>query len=395
MSTEKTLGVYIHIPFCAGKCAYCDFLSFEGKNDRHGDYVDAVLREVDIIPQKYGLKDKESCLVRSIYFGGGTPSSIDAELVNDILCKLKESFILAGDAEISIETNPGTLNEEKLKSYVYAGFNRLSIGLQSADNAELNELSRIHTREEFLESYTLAREAGFSNINVDIMTALPYQSEYTLSRTLDYVTSLEPQPEHISAYSLIVEPGTRFYDRFGEKDDDGRRKGPEGSALPDEEGERRFYYLVRDRLKSEGYKRYEISNFAKAGYESVHNSSYWTRRDYIGIGLGASSLVDNVRYRNLTKLDRYITAPGGLCEKIMIDDRGQIEEFMFLGLRCAKGVSDDDFYKCFGFMPEEIYSGVFNKLTDEGLISHAMGSWFLTDLGIDYGNYVFSHFLLQ
>ncbi|MDO4189066.1 MAG: radical SAM family heme chaperone HemW [Lachnospiraceae bacterium] len=396
----KKLGIYVHIPFCVRKCAYCDFLSFEGKSDKQGPYIGALNREVDIMFEKFGVKDNEEYVITSIYFGGGTPTSIKESYVCDLLCKLiqtietAENLSFAENIEITLEANPGTLSMEKLIAYKEAGFNRLSIGLQSADNAELNFLSRIHTFEEFKENFLTAYEVGFRNINVDIMTALPYQGEYNLNHTLDELFELSVRPTHISAYSLIVEKGTDFYDKFGERNEDGKYTGPMGSAMPSEAQERELYYLVRNRLLREGYMQYEISNFAYPGFESIHNSAYWSRQDYIGLGLGASSLVNNVRLKNESDLDKYIENPKETVEKITLDTKAQMEEFMFLGLRRIDGVSTYEFTTAFSKSMESVYDASLKKLIGEGLMYYDGGRYALTDVGIDYGNYCFSQFLL-
>ena len=390
----KQLGIYVHIPFCVRKCAYCDFLSFEGKSDKQGPYIGGLNREVDIIKEKYSIDENSDYVVSSIYFGGGTPTSIKESYICDSLCKLKQVFPMDENPEITLEANPGTLSMEKLIAYKEAGFNRLSIGLQSADNAELNFLSRIHTFEEFKENFLTAYEIGFRNINVDLMTALPYQSEYNINKTLDELFELSVRPTHISAYSLIVEKGTDFFDKFGERDEDGKYTGPMGSFMPSEEQERAMYYLMRNRLLAEGYMQYEISNFAYPGYESVHNSAYWSRQDYIGLGLGASSCINNVRYKNGTDLDKYIENPRLIEEEIKLDTKSQMEEFMFLGLRRINGVSTYEFTTNFGKSMESIYDASLKKLISEGMMVYDGGRYMLTDAGIDYGNYCFSQFLL-
>ena len=390
----------MHIPFCVRKCAYCDFLSFEGKADKQGPYIGALNREVDIMFEKYGVDDIEEFRVTSIYFGGGTPTSVKETWICDLLCKLiakigeTKNFTLAENPEITLESNPGTLSMDKLIAYKEAGFNRLSIGLQSADNAELNFMSRIHTFEEFKENFMTAYEIGFRNIGVDLMTGLPYQGEYNLNHTLDELFELSIRPTHISAYSLIIEKGTEFYDKFGERDEDGKYTGPMGSAMPTEEQERKMYYLVRNRLIREGYMQYEISNFAYPGYESVHNSAYWSRQDYIGLGLGASSCVNNIRYKNESDLDKYIENPRLISEEIKLDLKAQMEEFMFLGLRRITGVSTYDFTTAFQKSMESVYDAQLKKLINEGLMVYDSGRYMLTEMGVDYGNYCFSQFLM-
>lgn len=390
----KKLGIYVHIPFCVRKCAYCDFLSFEGKADKQGPYIGALNREVDIILEKFNIPENNDYVVSSIYFGGGTPTSIKESYICDLLCKLTQVFPMDENPEITLEANPGTLSMDKLIKYKEAGFNRLSIGLQSADNAELNFLSRIHTFEEFKENFLTAYEIGFRNINVDLMTALPYQGEYNLNNTLDELFELSVRPTHISAYSLIVEPGTDFFEKFGERDEDGKYTGPMGSAMPTQQQERAMYYLVRNRLINEGYMQYEISNFAYPGYESVHNSAYWTRQDYIGLGLGASGCINNVRYKNTEDLDEYIENPRHIIEQVKLDKKAQMEEFMFLGLRRMQGVSTYEFSTQFGQSMESVYDAPLKKLMNEGLLVYDGGRYMLTEAGVDYGNYCFSEFLL-
>lgn len=390
----KKLGIYVHIPFCVRKCAYCDFLSFEGKADKQGPYIGALNREVDIILEKFNIPENNDYVVSSIYFGGGTPTSIKESYICDLLCKLTQVFPMDENPEITLEANPGTLSMDKLIKYKEAGFNRLSIGLQSADNAELNFLSRIHTFEEFKENFLTAYEIGFKNINVDLMTALPYQGEYNLNNTLDELFELSVRPTHISAYSLIVEPGTDFFEKFGERDEDGKYTGPMGSAMPTQQQERAMYYLVRNRLINEGYMQYEISNFAYPGYESVHNSAYWTRQDYIGLGLGASGCINNVRYKNTEDLDEYIENPRHIIEQVKLDKKAQMEEFMFLGLRRMQGVSTYEFSTQFGQSMESVYDAPLKKLMNEGLLVYDGGRYMLTEAGVDYGNYCFSEFLL-
>ncbi len=389
----KPLSIYVHIPFCVRKCAYCDFLSFEGKMDMQGPYIGAVNRELQILNEKYKENFSSDYEVKTIYFGGGTPTSIKPSYICDLLAKIKENFNVSSNAEITLEANPGTINYESLKLYKEAGFNRLSMGLQSADNAELNFLSRIHTFEEFRENYSEACDIGFDNINVDIMTALPYQDVHTLSKTVNEILMLPKRPTHISSYSLIVEKGTPFYDKYGEMDDNGVYTGPEGRFVPTGEKERELYYLVRNMLVNEGYVQYEISNFAYEGFESRHNSAYWTGQDYIGLGLSASSYIGNVRYKNETDLNKYIEEQSGFVEKIVIDKKAQMEEFMYLGLRMLGGVSEYEFRSRFAEDMRNVYGAALDKLISEGLLIYEDRRFYLSDLGIDYGNYCFSQFL--
>ena len=314
----------------------------------------------------------EAYVVVSIFLGGGTPSVLTPAQIKDIFKSIKETFQLSGEAEITIEMNPGTVDKEKLRTYREVGINRLSIGLQSALDEELKKLGRIHTFEEFLDTYKLAREAGFHNINIDLMSAIPGQTVESYEHTLRTVAEIKP--EHISAYSLIIEEGTPFYERYGQ--------GEHQEELPGEEDERRMYQMTKEILAQYGYERYEISNYAKKGYACRHNLGYWERAEYLGIGRGASSLMDN---------QRWIQGE----EKEEIDRQGQMEEFMFLGLRKMEGVSYAVFEKAFGCTIESVYHEVIQRMKEMGLMEDADGYLRLTERGIDLSNYVMSEFLLS
>ena len=361
------LELYIHIPFCVKKCLYCDFLSAPSSEEERQEYVTGLCRQI----RNYcGLA--KAYHVVSIFVGGGTPSILDKEQLLGIFDAVRDTFTVDGDAEITIEVNPGTVTEEKLKAYLKAGINRLSIGLQSAENEELRLLGRIHTYEDFLSTYGLAREMGFRNINVDLMSAIPKQTVEGWERTLRKVVRL--RPEHISAYSLIIEEGTPFYERYG--------KGGHGDELPGEEEERRMYWRTARLLEEYGYRRYEISNYALPGYECRHNLGYWNRTEYLGIGTGAASLMDNRRWN-------YGEEPAGLSV------REQMEEFMFLGLRMTCGVSNVRFVQEFGVHIESIYGEIIRKLSEEGLLLQDGAAIRLSDWGMDVSNYVMSKFLLD
>ena len=308
----------------------------------------------------------------SIFIGGGTPSILTPSQIKDIFKVIKETFKLSDEAEITIEMNPGTVDKEKLRTYREVGINRLSIGLQSALDEELKKLGRIHTFEEFLDTYKLAREEGFHNINIDLMSAIPGQTVESYEHTLRTVAEIKP--EHISAYSLIIEEGTPFYERYGQ--------GEHQEELPGEEDERRMYKMTKKILAQYGYERYEISNYAKKGYACRHNLGYWERAEYLGIGRGASSLMDN---------QRWIQGE----EKEEIDRQGQMEEFMFLGLRKMEGVSYAVFEKAFGCTIESVYHEVIQRMKEMGLMEDADGYLRLTERGIDLSNYVMSEFLLS
>jgi oxygen-independent coproporphyrinogen-3 oxidase len=377
---KKDLGLYIHIPFCVKKCDYCDFLSAPANDDTKRLYVKALIAEID------SLKEVVSeYLVKTIFIGGGTPSSIDGTFIIEIMKAVQNVFELdVQDIEISIEVNPGTVTKEKLLAYQQAGINRLSFGLQSTDNLELKKLGRIHTFETFVDNYNLARELGFKNINIDLMSALPGQTLSSWLTTLNKV--IELKPEHISAYSLIIEEGTLFYTRYSEDDQD-------------EELDRVIYRETKDTLEKAGYYRYEISNYAKAGYECKHNSSYWMRTPYLGLGLGASSLIQNTRFHNEENLMEYIKLSNDYrnirreMDKLTLNT--QMEEFMFLGLRMQKGISTKTFEQEFKVSIESVYGDVIKQSIKEGLLIAKENNLYLTDKGIDISNLVMSRFIFE
>ena len=380
---KKELELYIHIPFCVKKCLYCDFLSGPQSKQVIDAYVMALIREIKV-------HSESSRVVTSIFLGGGTPSILEAKHIQQIFEALREVFQISTDAEITIEANPGTITQEKLKAYKQVGINRISFGLQSANNEELKLLGRIHTFEEFLDGYRLARECGFDNVNVDLISAIPKQTQESWEETLQKVIALGP--EHISAYSLIVEEGTPFFAIYGEG-------GPKECDLPSEEEERAIYYRTEEILKEAGYYRYEISNYAKLGKECKHNLGYWERKDYLGLGLGASSLMDNVRYNNTENLIEYIEHSATLkiitCNKERLTTKEQMEEFVFLGMRKMEGISRRDFREYFDVDIEEYYGqGIKNMLAD-GLVEESGEYLRLTSKGIDVSNYVFAKILYE
>lgn len=381
MNSEK-LELYIHIPFCVSKCAYCDFLSAPGETQIQREYVDCLLKEIK------SHKDKEpNAVVDTIFIGGGTPSILPEGCIRAIMNQVKETFTLGSQVEITIEANPGTLTKEKLIEYLSAGINRLSIGLQSVNNKELKELGRIHTFEDFLTSYELAVESGFQNINIDLMSALPRQTLESWEKTLRQVTDLNPN--HISAYSLIIEEGTPFYSKYSKAGE---------NMLPDEDLERELYYFTKSYLQEKGYERYEISNYAKKDYECRHNIGYWTGIQYLGMGLGASSYMRESRFKNPVILSEYIENCEELyklslqSEKLTMAE--QMEEFMFLGLRLLAGVSIDEFRERFHKDIFEIYGMVIEELVKDGLLCNNGKSIYLTERGLDLSNYVMMRFLL-
>ena len=409
----KELELYFHIPFCERKCAYCDFLSAPADLPVRISYIKKLQEEIAYYGAQYGEYQ-----VSSIFFGGGTPTILEGYQLAAILETVKEHFNITTDAEITVECNPGTLTAGKAEKLVQAGFNRLSMGLQSADDRELHLLGRIHNFAQFLESYDLARKAGFQNINVDLMSALPGQTLKSWQDTLQKVTAL--RPEHISAYSLIIEEGTPFYERFAE-DERIREEGGHPRLLPEEDVERQMYELTETFLHTKGYERYEISNYAKPGYECRHNCGYWTRKDYLGLGLGASSLVEHQRFQNTSDLKTYLeqeylpqcegqheriaetiqlqeetglTQTGHHIHIETLDKKSEMEEFMFLGLRLMAGISRQQFEKKFQVTLNSVYGEGLRKLKGEQLIEEVAGYVRLTEHGIDVSNYVLAEFLL-
>ena len=404
------MELYIHIPFCVKKCAYCDFLSFPADGKTQQAYIQALLKELDFYGKKY--RDR---VITTIYIGGGTPSWLSEDEIRAVMGQVTKSFQLARDAEVTIECNPGTITDQKFMVYRQIGINRLSIGLQSAHNEELKILGRIHTWEQFLKTYEMARKHGFSNINIDLMSSLPGQTPEIFVDSLYKVLRLKP--EHISAYSLIIEKGTPFYDLY--KFDAVKQKaGMQTESLPTEDEEYQTTKLTQQILRQEGYHWYEISNFAKPGYECRHNIGYWQRADYLGVGIGAASLIDNIRYSNTSDIYAYMKEVECLREGLFqnvgengnsldevpavnlhvsaeqISRNAQMEEFMFLGLRMIEGVYRDDFTKAFGIPIEVVYGEILEQLQAEELLQKREGRIYLTDKGLDLNNYVISKFLL-
>lgn len=408
----KNLSIYVHIPFCIRKCRYCDFLSFPAQQKEREAYVSLLLQEIEMQAGLY-----RDYRVISVFLGGGTPSVLNGETVEKILCKLKGQFVFSKQAETTIEVNPGTVTKDKLAAYLRAGINRISIGLQSADEEELRLLGRIHDYEDFVRTYELARKTGFRNINVDLISAIPGQTEKSCRKTLEKVLALAP--EHICAYSLILEEGTWFYEHQKE--------------LPflSEEEDRSLYELTGELLSQYNYKRYEISNYAREGRECVHNKVYWQRGFYVGFGLGAASMVEEVRWSNVRTMAEYerriresLTESGKRIQAALPEDAKriqisltedgkrmqnwtrfaqadtiqilgraeQMEEFLFLGLRLMEGVSREAFAKKFGVSMDEVYGAVLERLCREGLLMQEP-TVRLTPYGIDVSNYVLSMFL--
>ena len=454
MKNKNELGIYIHIPFCVHKCIYCDFLSSpadvhtrkqyvralineiyltrEGKcankliknvlqgdntsyedmeeqavNDLTSDYAlydtvcmadyEKTIMQEDISGCVDDIKSENGHIVTSIFIGGGTPSAIDAEDISDILDAVRKNYNVSDKAEITIECNPGTMDKKKAVIYRKAGINRISFGLQSTDNNELRMLGRIHTYEQFMESYKIAREAGFDNINIDLMSALPGQTMESFKAVLEKALSLGA--EHISVYSLIVEEGTRLSDNIDSF-----------PQIPSDDEDRQMYYMTKEMLSSYGYEQYEISNYAQKGYECKHNLKYWERCDYLGFGIGAASLYGGRRYTNISDIGRYMDVLAEITnalDKSYVNELLQIRtdmeelskedemsEYMFLGLRKTKGIDITDFKEEFGTDIKDIFGEAIEDNIASGLLIHDGNCLYLSKRGIDISNTVMSDFIL-
>ena len=377
------MELYIHIPFCERKCNYCDFLSAPANEVTQKAYVNQLIEEIGMQATLY-----PDYQISTIFFGGGTPSILNGILISNIMSAIYASFAVEAAAEITIECNPGTLTEEKLGYYKEAGINRISLGLQSADDAELKILGRIHTYDDFLKSYQIVREAGFTNVNVDLMSALPGQTMETWRNTLRKTLMLKP--EHISAYSLIIEEGTPFYKLYG--------NFPGSQELPDEDLERDMYAETKEILAEHEYERYEISNYAMPGFECRHNTGYWTGAEYLGVGLGASSYLLNRRFHSEKDLNTYLNIRmhedlTPLYQDVEeLSEAERMEEFMYLGLRMMKGVSGSDFMHLFGQNMFNVFSEPIHRNISMHLLQEDAPYLRLTDRGIDVSNRVFADF---
>ncbi len=381
---KKELGIYIHIPFCKSKCYYCDFISYPNKINLAKDYINALKKEISQF-------DFANYDVTTIYIGGGTPSYINENEISEILeiikNKIKGNKTKFKDIEITIEVNPGTVTLEKLKTYKKAGINRLSIGLQSTEDRLLKEIGRIHSYSEFLDTYKMAEAVGFNNINVDLMIALPNQTIKDIRESLEDIIKLNPN--HISVYSLIIEEGTVIEQKLNQ----GK------ITLPEDEEERRMYWFVKNFLELNGYKHYEISNFAKSGYESKHNLNCWNQEEYIGFGISAHSYLNNIRFGNQEDLEQYIKNinENKLQENIKIEEKQtkeeQEKEFMMLGFRKIEGVNIAKFKEKFIENPLFLYNKELERLSNQGLIEVDLNYIRLTNKGLDLANMVFKEFV--
>ena len=398
---KRPLGLYLHFPFCVRKCRYCDFLSFPSGEAGREIYLERLKEEIKARGAVY-----QDYNIETLFIGGGTPSLMTGQQLTELLDTVRASFHVSPVGEWTMECNPGTTDAETLRIYRNAGINRLSFGLQSMNDEELKYLGRIHTAKQFAENYQAARRVGFENINIDLMSALPGQTTASWLDTLNKATAFEP--EHLSAYSLIIEEETPFWDlygddRSGEADVDGiiadGGAGQQGKAailtLPDEDSERQMYHLTKRILAEKGYERYEISNYARKGFECRHNLIYWQRKDYLGLGLGAASMVGNRRFSNVSDMTSYMH-DWSYCQEEILDRKAQIEETMFLGLRCTAGVSDRMFTEKFGQSMMDIYGDIIRKYISEGFLvfNPSEGRLAFSEEGTDVSNWILSDFLL-
>ncbi len=377
----RDVSLYIHIPFCRSKCYYCDFLSFPDCSlSEHKRYVEALVEEIKAYSD---VAVQNDYIVRTIFIGGGTPSVLDGAYIRQIVETIYSVFVVA-DVEFTIEGNPDSLCTDKLKLYKEIGINRLSIGLQSAFDDELRLIGRPHNYDQFVAAYDSARQCGFHNINIDIMSDLPTQTFKSYGSTLARVLSFAP--EHISAYSLILEENTPFF-----YDEEIKH------LIPDEEIDRKMYAQTKKLLSISGYNRYEISNYSKTGYECRHNLTYWSGGEYIGIGLGSSGYIDGYRYSNISNMKEYIAARSEdkVYDRHVLSRKDMIEEYMFLGLRKIKGISIEEFSSRFEENIYDLYGDIINKYVDMELLIADKDNLRFTDKGIDISNQVLLDFLLD
>lgn len=377
----KEIGLYIHIPFCKQKCYYCDFCSFANKLNMQDQYINSIIKEIK------NIKEKEQYLIKTIYIGGGTPSIVDSNKIEEIIFEIKNDFKLSKEVEITIEVNPGTITENKMKKYIKCGINRLSIGLQSANDKILKEIGRIHNYIEFERTYELARKAGFKNINVDLMIGLPNQTIKDIDQTLEKI--LEKNPEHISVYSLIIEEGTIL-----------QKKIEKGEVkLLDEDIERAMYWRVKDALEKNNYIQYEISNFSKPSYESRHNTDCWKQKEYIGVGISAHSYLNSTRFSNICNIEEYIkNIQNKEYEKNVIihekqDSNTMMNEYMILGLRMINGIDIEKFKNKFQINPIKKYQKEVERMKKADLLEIKDKNIMLTKKGIDFANIVWEEFI--
>ena len=381
MKTKKPVSLYIHYPFCVRKCAYCDFLSAPADSKVRAEYVRALIREMRSVREDERISGRP---VDTVFFGGGTPTLMEAEEFRLLMDGIRQLFPLDPNAEITAECNPGTAGFRKLAAMRECGINRLSVGVQSFTDSELKLLGRIHTAAEAKECILAARSAGFDNISMDLMSAIPGQSTETLTESLKAAVSLSP--EHLSVYGLIIEEGTPFYDRYA------------GSPPVDEDTDREMYALTGEFLSENGFGRYEISNYALPGRECRHNTGYWTGHDYLGIGTGAASLIDHTRFSNTSSLSLYLDPDrqGEIRgEEVRLTRNDRISEFMFLGLRMTEGISEAEFLSRFGEEIDNVFGSELAKYAGLGFILRDGGRIRLSPGGIDISNTIMADFMLE
>lgn len=380
----KELGIYIHIPFCKQKCYYCDFVSYANKEEKIQEYIKCLQEEIGIESEKYKNEEYE---ITTIYIGGGTPSFIDASYIERIINTIKQNYKLYENPEITIEVNPGTINEEKIKKYKDIGINRISIGLQTTKDNLLKQIGRIHTYEEFLNCYKIVKKIGIDNINVDLMLGLPNQTLGDLKESLIEVINLKPN--HISLYSLILEENTILEKMVSQN----------MAKLPEEDLEREMYWTTKDILEENGYIHYEISNFSKKGYESKHNLNCWNQKEYLGFGVAAHSYIKNKRYCNTNNIEEYIkNVQNGkiLNNRTICEIQNKIEEqkeYMLLGLRKIQGIDIQEFKNKFIDNPIYIFHKELEKLVKEELVEIDLNQIKLTSKGLDFANLVWEEFV--
>lgn len=374
------LGLYIHVPFCAQKCYYCDFNSYKINSNQKKEYLINIEREIKFYKGEF----KDKCF-DTVFFGGGTPSILTVDELKELVNNINENFNIKKDAEITIECNPGTINREKLEAMKKMGINRLSIGLQATQNYHLKSIGRIHTYEEFEKNYYDALDIGFKNINIDLMYALPNQKTQEWKDTLDKIINLNPS--HISAYSLILEEGTKLYDMYQNKE----------FELLDEDTDINMYNYTIDTLKRHGYNQYEISNYSKEDLECKHNIIYWKCDNYLGLGPGASGFIGDTRYSNIEDICEYnkciMQNIRPVSEEIELTKKDKIEEFIFMGLRMNEGINIDVFKERFDTNFYDIYQEVMDKLIKRELVRFDGKNISLTQKGREISNSVFIEFL--
>ncbi len=369
------LGIYIHVPFCLQKCLYCDFCSFAGRgSEMISEYVSALCREIEFMSQRC-----RGYSVDTIYFGGGTPTLMSARDFERVFGALVSSFLIESGCEISTECNPATADREYLRDIRSLGVNRLSIGLQSANENELAALGRIHSCSDFVDIYKDARAAGFENISADLMYGIPLQTAESFGRTLRLVTDLSP--EHISAYGLKIEDGTPF----------GKMNGD--LLLPDEDTEYGMYMMCTEYLAERGYAKYEISNFSRQGRESRHNIKYWRGEPYLGFGVSAHSYFEGVRYANSRDLDGYISGEDITEERRRISPSERVTEYVMLRMRMSDGVSRSEFSELFAESFDERYGDALGRYIDAGYVISEGDRVFFSDGGFFISNYILSDIL--